>query len=150
MPETVIRRATPADAARLAAIDAGSNPFPWSAQAFRDSLARGVALLATGPGGEPDGFVLYGVVADECEILLVAVSPVARRRGIARSLLGEALREAGSAGARRCFLEVRESNAPAIALYSAAGFRIDARRKGYYRSADGPEDALLMSRELSD
>ncbi|MFM7785631.1 MAG: GNAT family N-acetyltransferase, partial [Gammaproteobacteria bacterium] len=78
------------------------------------------------------------------------VSPVARRRGIARSLLGEALREAAIAGARRCFLEVRESNAPAIALYSAAGFRIDARRKGYYRSADGPEDALLMSRELSD
>lgn len=145
----MIRRATPADVARLAAIDAESNPSPWSEQAFHDSLARGVALLAPGPRGETDGFVLYSVLADECEILLVAVSPVARRRGIARNLLCEALREAAIAGARRCFLEVRESNAPAIALYSAAGFRIDARRKGYYRSADGPEDALLMSRVLS-
>jgi ribosomal-protein-alanine N-acetyltransferase len=145
----VIRRATPADAACLAAIDAESNSWPWSAQAFQDSLARGVALLSLGSTSEAEGFVLYSVIADECEILLVGVRPAARRRGVARRLLGEALRQAAVAGATRCFLEVRESNAPAIALYSTAGFRIDARRKGYYRNVDGAEDALLMSCALS-
>lgn len=147
--EILIRHASLADAPRLAAIDAESSPSPWSEQAVRDSLAHALAFVAADPGGTVTGFVLCSAVLDTCEILLIAVAPSARRRGIARRLLAQALAAATEAGAERCFLDVRESNAAAIGLYRALGFHVDGRRKAYYRSADGREDAVLMSRALS-
>lgn len=149
MAEVLIRRASAADAARLAAIDAESSFSPWSEQAVRDSLAYALAFVAADPGGTVTGFVLCSAVPDTCEILLIAVEQSARRRGIARCLLEQALAAATEAGAERCFLDVRESNAAAIGLYRALGFHVDGRRKAYYRSADGREDAVLMSRALS-
>ena len=86
--------------------------------------------------------------ADECEILDIAVDPAARRNGLGARLLAAALAAAATRGARRCFLEVRASNAGAQAFYRAAGFVEDGRRKDYYRSGQGREDALLMSRGL--
>ncbi len=150
MAEFRICRASRPDAPCLAAIDAECSLYPWSEQAFLDSFSRAEALWALDTDDRPGGFVLFSTLAENCEILLIAVRPSMRRRGIARTLLQSMFREAAVAGACHCILDVRESNAAAIALYGAMGFRIDARRKGYYRSADGQEDALLMSRLLSD
>jgi ribosomal-protein-alanine N-acetyltransferase len=80
--------------------------------------------------------------ADEVEILLVAVVPHARRRGVGRALVEALLADAG---ARRAHLEVRASNRAAIALYERTGFVAAGVRKRYY--ADG-EDALVMARTV--
>ena len=146
MPEP--RRAVAGDAGAIAALDARVNPSPWSADAVRETLARADGFVIVPPGAALAGFVLFAQVADECEILDIAVDPASRRDGLGASLLAVALAAAVARGARRCFLEVRASNAGAQAFYRAAGFVEDGRRKEYYRSGQGREDALLMSREL--
>jgi ribosomal-protein-alanine N-acetyltransferase len=146
MPEP--RRAVADDAAAIAALDARVNPSPWSADAVRETLARAGGFVIAPPGASLAGFVLFAQVADECEILDIAVDPGARRHGLGARLLAVALAEAVERGARRCLLEVRASNAGAQAFYRAAGFAADGRRKDYYRNGQGREDALLMSREL--
>ena len=147
MTET-LRPVRAEDAPRLAAIDAETNPSPWSASAFRESIAgtRGIALC--GEDAVVLGFVIYTAVAGACEILELAVTLSARRRGLGRRLLDAAIADALGEGARRCILEVRESNVAARALYARAGFLVDGRRKAYYRTHEGREDALLMSCDL--
>jgi ribosomal-protein-alanine N-acetyltransferase len=92
----------------------------------------------------------YGVcrrAADEGEILNLAVAAGARRHGAGRALARTMVAWLEGQGVRRVFLEVRRSNAPAIALYQALGFRITGTRRGYYA---GPrEDALVMELELA-
>jgi ribosomal-protein-alanine acetyltransferase len=79
----------------------------------------------------------------EAEILDLAVSVNHRRYGVATFLLKNFLRQAAASGTQQVFLEVRESNAPAITLYRNFGFQITGRRPNYYR---GPEEAALLMR----
>jgi ribosomal-protein-alanine N-acetyltransferase len=91
---------------------------------------------------------LFRTVADESELLLLAVLPVRHRQGIGRRLLDNFVARARSDGARRVHLEVRDGN-PAIAMYRAAGFETVGRRRKYYHARDGREfDALTFAREL--
>jgi ribosomal-protein-alanine N-acetyltransferase len=109
----------------------------------------GVSLMvARDESGEPVGFSLFRTVADESELLLLAVLPVRHRQGIGRRLLDNFVARARSDGARRVHLEVRDGN-PAIAMYRAAGFETVGRRRKYYHARDGREfDALTFAREL--
>ncbi len=93
------------------------------------------------------GFGGYFAAADQADILDVAVSPTHRRRGIARALMETVLGDARKNGVETVFLEVRTSNAPAIALYTALGFTPCGKRKNYYTAPR--EDALLMLCPLS-
>ncbi len=96
----------------------------------------------------PVGFALARSVADESELLLLAVIPDYQRRGIGQQLLGEFLNRARKAGAARVHLEVRDGN-PALEMYRAAGFVQVGRRKLYYKGADGQRfDALTFAREV--
>ena len=81
-------------------------------------------------------------IGDEAELLNLAVSRQSRRRGIGATLVEHAVREAEARGARAVFLEVRESNVAARALYASAGFDQVGRRKGYYQRPR--EDALIL------
>ncbi len=100
----------------------------------------GVRLtLARDAAGEPLGFSLLRTVADEAELLLIAVSPDARRRGVGRTLLDHFVNHSTRAGATRLHLEVREGNR-AIDLYRGGGFELAGRRRDYYR---GPGAALF-------
>jgi ribosomal-protein-alanine N-acetyltransferase len=92
------------------------------------------------------GFLVVRVVTGEAEILNLAVHQRVRRKGIARALFQEALKELGAGGVRSVFLEVRESNAGARAFYGGAGFEISGKRPGYYH--DPEEPALLMKKKL--
>jgi len=92
------------------------------------------------------GFVIAQRMADEMEILNLAVERAHWRRGVGRRLLEAAFEFARARGARRAFLEVRESNARAIAFYHRQGFALTARRPRYY--SDPVEDALVLSRRL--
>ena len=111
-------------------------------------------LIATTPGaflvaernGETVGFVMVRHVADESEIHNIVVRRSDRRSGVGAALLAAAMQSAREHGATRVFLEVRESNAAAIAFYASHGFRNVGRRSRYYRNPD--EDALLFELRL--
>jgi ribosomal-protein-alanine N-acetyltransferase len=110
----------------------------------------GVSLmLARDRGAEaPIGFSLFRTVADESELLLIAVMPGRHRRGIGGQLLDHFLQCARDRGVTRVHLEVREGN-PAVSMYRAAGFSPMGRRRNYYRGSDGARfDALTLGSEL--
>ena len=108
----------------------------------------GVALrLARDAGGAVVGFSLMRVVADEAELLLIAVDPAAQHGGIGAALVDDFIAVATAQGALRLHLEVREGN-PAITLYERAGFTPSGRRRDYYHGSDGEtRDALTLARE---
>lgn len=96
------------------------------------------------------GFALVRSVLDECELLLLAVQPQWRGRGVGRALLADSLKTARRRGIRSMNLEVRASN-NAIKLYENTGFEYVHRRPGYYRGQDGQlHDALSLRLEISE
>jgi [ribosomal protein S18]-alanine N-acetyltransferase len=110
----------------------------------------GVALiLARDPAnGQTIGFSLSRTVADESELLLLAVVPSHHRRGIGGRLLDDFMSRARDHGTARIHLEVRDGN-PAVEMYQAAGFRAVGRRRNYYHAPDGRRfDALTLLQEL--
>ena len=117
----------------------------WSRKLFEDELSsdRSRFFLV-----ERDAVVLgFGcarLLPPEAELLEIAVAPASARKGLGRALLSRLHDEARAAGCSKIFLEVRESNAPARALYAAFGYRIVGRRPKYYND----EDALLMEAPL--
>lgn len=106
----------------------------------------GVSLrLAIKHGGDITGFALMRAIADEAELLLIAVDPDAQQRGVGGALIDDFIRFATKRGARRLHLEVRDGNS-AIMLYERAGFRLVGRRRDYYRGSDGHRrDALTLA-----
>lgn len=146
---SVIRYADAADLPALGALEADAFDHPWSEPLLLTELAspRSFVLLAGRPDtpDEADGYAALRLVADEAELLRVAVRPGARRRGLAAELVRRGLADAAAQGAARCFLEVRTDNGPARALYRRLGFVETGRREGYY--ADGAA-ALVLSLEL--
>jgi len=143
-----LRRAGAADLPRLLELEGASHSHPWSEGQLRRELSSPYATVtcAEGEGARVDGFIVYWVIHDEMHILDVVTAPEARRRGLGRALMADAMADAAARGAVRALLEVRRSNAPAIALYRGLGFLHDTVRRGYYQ--DG-EDAVLMSLVLS-
>jgi len=90
------------------------------------------------------GFSLYRTVADDAELLLLAVRPEIQGRGVGRDLLGHFIEHSKDNGATRIHLEVREGN-PAARVYRAAGFVEANRRRNYYRGREGRQyDALTF------
>lgn len=114
---------------------------------FAAELRRSYALLLVARlGAQPVGFLLAWRAADELHLTDLGVTAHARRRGIGRGLVSELRREGEHDGARVVLLEVRESNAAALALYGALGFQELDRRARYY--SDNDEDAVVMQLQL--
>jgi ribosomal-protein-alanine N-acetyltransferase len=133
------------DAPALAALHAAA--FPPAEAWGADAIALMLGLQGGfGFGLDGQGFILARAVAGEAEILTLAVTPAARRQGIAGALLGAAMVEAQYRDATVMFLEVSDNNTAARGLYGQAGFRQIGLRRRYY--ADG-SDALVLSRPLS-
>lgn len=139
-----LRRAGLEDAPLLADIHASAFPpgQAWPAATMDTLLGMPGAL---GLLAEADGMILLRLAADEAEILTFAVRPEARRTGMGRALLETGLVLLAAQGAQTLLLEVAEGNAPALALYTAAGFTRAATRRDYY--APG-QHALLLRRDL--
>jgi len=105
---------------------------------------HGVSLTVAEQRGKPVGFALVRAVADEAELLLLAVDPAEQRRGIGQALLDDFIAGALADGAHRLHLEVRDGN-PAVELYLASGFAAAGRRRNYYRGTDGQSyDAVTL------
>jgi ribosomal-protein-alanine N-acetyltransferase len=109
----------------------------------------GVSLmLARDDSGDAIGFSLFRTVADESELLLIAVRPENHRRGIGRMLLDDFLGRAREDGICRVHLEVRDGN-PAVAMYREAGFSPVGRRRNYYHASNGQRfDAITLAYQL--
>ena len=105
---------------------------------------QGVTLTIAEAGKAVAGFSLVRTVADESELLLLAVDPAEQRRGIGQLLLDEFIAGALARGAHRLHLEVRDGN-PAIELYRASGFSPAGRRRNYYHGPGGEAfDAVTL------
>jgi ribosomal-protein-alanine N-acetyltransferase len=165
-----IEPATAADLDAIDEIERHSFPVPWPRAAFETELSRHHARLdvarasraptraptrapSRAPTRAPDvvGFCNYWLVPEpggttgEVQILAIATHPDHRRAGVGAALLARALAEGRAAHCTLATLEVRRGNAPAIALYERAGFRVVHVRRGYYQ--DNAEDALVMLTE---
>jgi [ribosomal protein S18]-alanine N-acetyltransferase len=144
----LLRRAEAADAAALVALEQGASLHPWNDAQMRAELAReapdGVLVLQARDAA--CGYCAYRVGAGELSVLNLAVDPGARRRGYGSALLAAALRAGARAGASRALLEVRASNAAALALYAHFGFERLGARRDYYR--EPVEDAFVLARAL--
>lgn len=134
----------------VAAFDPGYGEAWTRAQCAGILALPGVWLDLARIDGCAAGFALSRVVADEAELLLLAVQPSLRRQGVAGALLGAVGQGARMRGGRRLHLEVRANN-PAMALYRAAGFEQVGRRPGYYRGREGQLfDALTLARPIAN
>lgn len=140
-----------ADIARILSGSFASETQRWDRDSVAGTLgvAGTVAFLAPA-GPAPAACAILRIVADQAEILTVAVLPSARRQGLGGRLVQCCLAEAAVAGAVALHLEVARSNAAARAVYRAAGFAETGRRPRYYATPQGREDAVLMGRDLAD
>jgi ribosomal-protein-alanine N-acetyltransferase len=134
------------DLPQVIAIERRAFTTPWSLAMFVLELSKpsGVCLAALDEEGKLEGYLICARYDTVWHLMNIAVDPSRRRRGIARALLEQMLERAGT----DCeyTLEVRTSNAPAIALYERFGFRSAGTRPRYYR--DNGEDAVIMWRTL--
>ena len=130
----------------VAALEQACFSAPWSAAALAEELENPLAVfrVAEDAAGRVRGYMGLHHVGDEGYVTNVAVSPDARRQGIGAALLAETAAYAEAHRLYRVTLEVRVSNAPAIALYEGAGYVRDGVRPGFYRNPT--EDAAIYSR----
>ncbi len=123
--------------------------FPWTDGIFRDCLRVGYsAWVVTSPGDEVLAYAVMSMAVGEAHVLNLCVEPAYHQQGLGRFLLTHLQELAHAAGMDLMLLEVRKSNAAAIALYQNMGFRKLGVRKGYYPAHQGSEDALLLGYDL--
>ena len=141
----VSRAAAGDDLAEVDALQGRAFTNAWGAEALRWELAHtDVArlYLMRSPGGTLVAYCACWMIVDELHINSLAVDIAWRRRGLARTLLGEVFGDCVRAGAHSATLEVRRSNAAAQALYEGLGFHVEAVRREYYQ--EPREDALIL------
>jgi ribosomal-protein-alanine N-acetyltransferase len=152
--EYALEPLTAADSAAVSALHREDFVRPWTDGEFADLLAQDTVFgfAAREIGNRPAGiagFVLARLAAGEGEILTIAVARAHRRQGLGWQLMDAVLRELHAQRAEALFLEVDETNVPALALYRRLGFRQVGKRPNYYRSTEhGPTGALVMRRDL--
>lgn len=142
-----VRPATARDLEEVLQVEEEAYSTPWSRTSFMAVLRRAQALfLVVELEGRVSAHGVLWWVEDEGELANLAVDPSCQGRGLGRRLLDRLLADAAGEGVRRVFLEVRESNAPALALYRRRGFSVVGRRPDYYRRPR--EDAWVLELEL--
>ncbi len=145
-----IEYATPAFLEDIVSIERDCFSCPWSENSFKEAFSNEHIdiYVALSDDGTLCGFSCMMTLAEEAEILNIAVSPRFRRYGIGRSLMDTMLHDAKNKHVEAVFLEVRSQNMPALSLYESEGFVKIGLRKRYY--SDPVDDAILMSLALSD
>ena len=131
------------DIAQVAEIERQIFSIPWSEKAFRDSMeSDNTIYIVAKENDNVAGYAGMYLYFEEGNITNVAVNPLSRRKGIGEKIVRDILNRAYEKGVRDVFLEVRETNSVAIALYEKIGFKEEGIRKNFY---DKPrENALIM------
>jgi ribosomal-protein-alanine N-acetyltransferase len=149
LPETLIRPMQAADLGGVQLVEQASYDYPWSRAVFRDCLLAGYYSQVLEIDGQVSGYAIMSVAASEAHILNLCVHPNVRRLGFGRRLLTSLLAKARDAAAKQVFLEVRPSNAAALALYCSLGFEEIGLRRAYYQARDGRENAVVLALSLT-
>ena len=123
-------------------------PYPWTRVNVSDSLNSGYTALVLLEDEKIIGYSLMMLVLDEAHLLNLSVAKTYQRQGLGRTLLEHMVDVAKSKQMANMFLEVRQSNLSAIALYENMGFNEMAIRRNYYPADNGREDAVLMGLAL--
>ncbi len=151
-PSFHVRAMTAGDLTRVLEIEQVAFRNPWSADLLRRELGHDWSTILVaeeaGPRGQMTlvGFVIFWIVHEELHVLNVATAPEHRNRGVARTVLESALDQGREKRCTLATLEVRRSNAAALALYRDFGFRPVGIRPNYY--VDEGEDAIVMVLDL--
>jgi len=145
----LIREMEFGDVEPAAAIEAEGSLTPWDAKGLLTWMLRDdTVFLVAEEDGEAVGVCGLLLIPWESEVTNVTVKEAFRRKGIGGALLKEAFERAKARGVREAYLEVRESNAPAVALYKKLGFEAVGRRRNYY--TEPVEDAILMKASFGE
>ena len=143
MSDIIVRKMRPEDLLQVCKIEKDNFSLPWSEKSFLESMERDDTLfLVALDREEVAGYLGCYCVAGEGEITNVAVKLSHRRQGVGGKLLETLYEEAKALHTQEFFLEVRESNEAAIALYSRQGFVKEGVRKNFYEKP--VENAVIM------
>jgi ribosomal-protein-alanine N-acetyltransferase len=138
-----------ADLDAVVAAETTLHASPWTRGQFAGSLAAGHdAVLARDDAGRLVGYGVVMLAPGDADLLNISVLAEFQRQGHGAALLQQMIERARAKQATRMLLEVRATNQPALALYAQQGFAEIGRRRGYYASATGREDAIVMARNL--
>ena len=140
----------PLSAAQLALmwpIECAAHRFPWSESLLASSFGERYLCVGLWSAAQLLGFYVADWLLDESTLHNICVDPHYQRLGYGALLLNDYLQRSAALGCQTWWLEVRNSNVGAIALYQRYGYHQVGCRKGYYRSDDGVEDALVLSRQ---
>nr|WP_169065599.1 ribosomal protein S18-alanine N-acetyltransferase [Candidatus Accumulibacter phosphatis] len=134
----------------MLAVEQRIYPFPWTRGNFVDSIAAGYSVWGCRLAAELIGYFVVMLAVDEAHLLNLSVSEKWQGAGFGAHLLRHAIASARRAGATVLLLEVRPSNARALALYQHFGFQQIGVRRGYYAAEAGREDALVLQHILEE
>ena len=137
------------DLHRVLVIERAAYGFPWSEGIFRDCLQVGYCCWVVEIDDVVEAYGIMQVAVGEAHVLNLCVDPQAHGQGLGRAMLRCLLQVAREHGASSAYLEVRPTNAHALALYRSEGFRTVGSRRAYYPSDDGREDAFILSCHLN-
>ncbi|MFH2133901.1 MAG: ribosomal protein S18-alanine N-acetyltransferase [Pseudomonadota bacterium] len=145
----ILRDMKEADLEGVLAIERAVHAHPWTLGNFSDALRSGYQCKVYETAErELVGYAVIMLAVDEAELLDIAIASAQQRKGLGKKLLNEMLALGRKNEMRRMVLEVRASNASAVALYRSAGFSDIGLRRDYYPAHAGREDAILMGRGL--
>ncbi len=131
------------DISQVAEIERQIFSIPWSEKAFKDSMeSDNTIYIVAKEDNNVAGYAGMYLSFEEGNITNVAVNPSSRRKGIGEKIVRDILNRAYEKGVRDVFLEVRETNSAAIALYEKIGFKEEGIRKNFYEKPK--ENALIM------
>ncbi len=147
MVATHIRPTIPEDIPLIAKIEQVAYFEPWSEAILYDCLRVGYAFYSLVMQQQVIGYVIWYPIMDECHLLNITVHPNYQRQGLGQQLLQFVITTVQKQ-IKLIFLEVRESNWPAIALYEKLGFKQVGLRKNYYATTDGKENAIIYQLNL--
>ncbi len=141
-----MRKMTISDVDAVLTIEQTVQAYPWTRGNFCDALKSDyLCYVEEASDGMVAGYAVLMPGVDEAELLNMAVATVHQRKGLGSVMLIAMLKMANDMGLFRVLLEVRASNLAAMALYRSLGFGQVSVRRGYYRDANGSEDAIVMA-----
>jgi len=145
------RPMTEADLPAVMEIENRAYPVPWTSGIMRDCLRIGYHCWVYEQGGELIGYAILSTSMDvgEAHILNLCVRPESQGAGIGRQILEHMLDVVRHSGCHLILLEARPSNPVAVQLYRSVGFEQIGRRKRYYPTPAGREDALVFALDIS-
>lgn len=144
-----VRPLTERDLTDVMTIERKMYNYPWSEGIFRDCINIGYSNWALIKNEQLIGYVILSVAVGEAHILNICLDAEQIGKGLGKKFLEEVLLVAKKKNVESIFLEVRPSNTAAVNLYKNAGFKQIGQRKNYYPAAQGKEDAIVFSLDIS-